>query len=60
MNDCVTEQQSKWVGVVGTGIRLLEKGEKVVMPRPSTPEEKARFLALINVLNEKFGAKRDG
>ena len=54
------EEWASWAKSMEGSTWLLEKGEKVVMPRPSTPEEKARFEEFMQTLCEKHGAKTNG
>ena len=60
MDDWTPEEWRAWAEATKPGTYLLEKGEKVVMRPPSTPEEKARFEALMRVLQEKHGVKANG
>jgi hypothetical protein len=60
MNNWTPEDWRAWAEATKPSTYLLEKGEKVVMPPPSTPEEKARFEALMQELQDRFGVKRRG
>lgn len=60
MDDWASEDWRAWAEATKPGTYLLEKGERVVAPPPSTPEEKARFLSLMKALREKHGAKANG
>jgi hypothetical protein len=57
VDDWTPEDWRAWAEATKPGTYLLEKGEKVVMPPPSTSEEKARFEALIQTLCDRFGMK---
>lgn len=58
--DWTPEEWASWAKSMEGSTWLLEKGEKVVTPPPSTPEEKARFEALMQTLQEKHGVKTNG
>lgn len=58
--DWTPEEWARWAEATKPCTWLLEKGEKVVMPPPSTPEQKARFEALMRELQEKHGVKGNG
>lgn len=60
MDNWTEEEWCVWAEATKPGTYLLSKGEKVVMPPPSTPEEKARFQALMQTLRDKFGVNTDG
>ena len=58
--DWTPEEWARWAESMRAGTWLLEKGEKVVMPPPPTPEEKSRFEALMQSLCEKHRANTNG
>jgi len=58
--DWTPEEWASWAKSMEGSTWLLEKGEKVVTPPPSTTEEKARFEALIQALCDRFGMKDNG
>ncbi|MNP17961.1 hypothetical protein D3C76_1104130 [compost metagenome] len=60
MNNWTSEDWKAWAEATTAGRYLLENYEKVVELPPSTPEEKARFEALMQTLQERFGVKCDG
>lgn len=60
MSEPTPEDWRVWAEATKPGTYLLEKGEKVVMQPPSTPEQKARFEALMRELQEKHGVKANG
>lgn len=58
--DWTQEEWASWAKSMEGSTWVLERGEKVVMPPPSTPEEKARFEALCGTLLRRHGAKDHG
>lgn len=63
MGDWTPEEWRTWAEATKPGTYLLEKGEKVVMPPPLTPEQaaerKAQWEALWGAL-ERRGVVRHG